>query len=104
MPKLTKEKLKERLLTITQDKAMINRAKLLGEAIRQENGTQRAMECLYRDMGLAKRTQQPASNEAAAMASDPKASLSTYASKLKHLPLFGMDSSSSTTTNDGSST
>jgi sterol 3beta-glucosyltransferase len=101
MPKLTKDKLKERLLTITQDKAMINRAKLLGEAIRQENGTQRAMECLYRDMDLAKRTQQQppsttASNEAV-ISSDPKTSLSTYASKLKHFPLFGMDS---TTTNE----
>ncbi|ORZ15729.1 hypothetical protein BCR42DRAFT_415793 [Absidia repens] len=59
MPKLTKAKLTESLLTITQDEVMITKAKLMGEAIRQENGTKTAMECLYRDMGLAKRTKQP---------------------------------------------
>ncbi|KAI8327594.1 hypothetical protein BC941DRAFT_407114 [Chlamydoabsidia padenii] len=112
MPKLTKEHLKENLLTITQDKAMINKAKLLGEAIRQENGTQTAMECLYRNLGLAKRTKQlPASSSSAVSptngsdkedlmispdnsSNNNRLSLSSYASKLKHLPLFGTDNTS----------
>ncbi|CAO3582891.1 unnamed protein product [Absidia cylindrospora] len=59
MPKLTKAKLTENLFAITQDEVMITKAKMMGEAIRQENGTETAMECLYRDMGLAKRTKQP---------------------------------------------
>ncbi|ORZ21075.1 hypothetical protein BCR42DRAFT_388859 [Absidia repens] len=108
MPKLTREKLRDHLLTITRDKTMINKAKLLGEAIRQENGTKTAMDCLYRNLGLAKRTKQslappytPISGmmdqtekQESPISTDNngnKTSLSSYAAKLKNLPLFGMD-------------
>ncbi|CAO3587745.1 unnamed protein product [Absidia cylindrospora] len=108
MPKLTREKLKDHLLTITQDKTMINKAKLLGEAIRQENGTKTAMDCLYRNLILAKRTKQPLTppytsiggmadqteKQESPMSTDnngSRMSLYSYATKLKNLPLFGMD-------------
>lgn len=95
MSKLTKLKLKAHLLTITQDEAMINRAKLLGEAIRQEDGTKVAVDCLYRDMELARRTQRPLEAAAApdedTTDSSNRTSLHAYVAKLKRLAPFGAD-------------
>ncbi|KAI8335886.1 hypothetical protein BC941DRAFT_429665 [Chlamydoabsidia padenii] len=89
MPKLTKAKLKDHLLTITQNQAMISKARLLGEAIRQENGTKTAVECLYRDMELAKRTQQMESSteekDDISDNSSNRTSLHAYVTKLKRV-------------------
>ncbi|KAF9270570.1 hypothetical protein L218DRAFT_952672 [Marasmius fiardii PR-910] len=52
--KLTVESLAEALLTATTDIKQIDRAKLLGEGIRAENGVATAIESIYRDLEYAK--------------------------------------------------
>ncbi|KAG7099574.1 hypothetical protein E1B28_001404 [Marasmius oreades] len=52
--KLTVESLTEALLTATTDLKQIDRAKLLGEEIRAENGVATAIESIYRDLEYAK--------------------------------------------------
>lgn len=92
IPKLTTEKLKESLITITTNSVMINKAKLLGESIRQENGTKRAVECIYRDIELAKRIQLSGSSDILDNeSSSNRLSIYSYATKLKHMSLFGSD-------------
>lgn len=72
---------------------MINKAKLLGESIRQENGTKKAVECIYHDMELAKRTQisETSDNLDSEVASSNRLSIYSYATKLKNVPFFGTD-------------
>ncbi|KAI9274258.1 hypothetical protein BY458DRAFT_533148 [Sporodiniella umbellata] len=52
--KLTVEALTESLETITHSKSIINKAKLVGETIRKENGTRTAVQCIYRELKYAK--------------------------------------------------
>ncbi|GLB36497.1 hypothetical protein LshimejAT787_0307850 [Lyophyllum shimeji] len=52
--KLTVNALTEALITATTDIRQIDRAKLLGEQIRAENGVATAIECIYRDMEYAR--------------------------------------------------
>ncbi|KAI9318703.1 hypothetical protein BX666DRAFT_1855757 [Dichotomocladium elegans] len=54
--KLTVDKLSDALVEITQNEALISKAKALGDTIRKENGVKTAIECIYRDMHIAKRT------------------------------------------------
>ncbi|KAI8150281.1 hypothetical protein BJV82DRAFT_662362 [Fennellomyces sp. T-0311] len=57
IPKLAVDRLCDALVDITQNSITISKAKSIGETIRQENGTKQAVECIYRDMYLAKRGQ-----------------------------------------------
>ncbi|CAO3611284.1 unnamed protein product [Cunninghamella echinulata] len=99
IPKLTTDKLKESLVTITTNSVIINKAKLLGESIRQENGTKKAVECIYRDMELAKRIQLSESSDILDNeSSSNRLSIYSYATKLKHMSLFGSDDNNNTTT------
>ncbi|KAL0076355.1 hypothetical protein J3Q64DRAFT_1666352 [Phycomyces blakesleeanus] len=56
--KLTINKLSDALVSITSSSSMIARAKSIGETIRAENGVKTAVECIYREIGLAKRNSQ----------------------------------------------
>ncbi|KAG8682986.1 Sterol 3-beta-glucosyltransferase [Ceratobasidium sp. 394] len=51
--KLTVEHLTAALRTATMDVKQIERAKLVGESIRAENGVRTAIEAIYRDLGYA---------------------------------------------------
>lgn len=48
--KLTKDHLTEALKTATQDVKQIDKAKLLGDEIRAENGVNNAVQAIYRDL------------------------------------------------------
>lgn len=52
--KLNKGSLADALTTITQNKAMITKASLIGETIRKENGPRNAVENIYREFDYAK--------------------------------------------------
>lgn len=52
--KLTVDSLADALTTATSDQKQIDRAKLIGEQIRKENGVATAIECLYRDLEYAR--------------------------------------------------
>ncbi|CAO3656755.1 unnamed protein product [Mucor hiemalis] len=52
--KLNKGLLADALTTITQNKAMITKAALIGETIRKENGPRNAVENIYREFDYAK--------------------------------------------------
>ncbi|KAG6891077.1 hypothetical protein C0995_014166 [Termitomyces sp. Mi166 len=52
--KLTVNSLTDALITATTDVKQIDRAKLLGEQIRSENGVPTAIECIYRDLEYAR--------------------------------------------------
>ncbi|KAG6837882.1 hypothetical protein H0H93_013035 [Arthromyces matolae] len=52
--KLTVNTLTEALVSATTDFKQIDRAKLLGEQIRSENGVATAIECIYRDLEYAR--------------------------------------------------
>lgn len=52
--KLTVENLKDALVTATTDQKQIDRAKLVGEQIRSENGVATAIEAIYRDLDYAR--------------------------------------------------
>ncbi|KAI7873656.1 UDP-Glycosyltransferase/glycogen phosphorylase [Lichtheimia hyalospora FSU 10163] len=56
LAKLTVDKLSDALMLVTRNNAMINKANMLGTTIRQENGVKTAVECIYRDLDIAKRT------------------------------------------------
>ncbi|KAI8391677.1 uncharacterized protein BYT42DRAFT_610878 [Radiomyces spectabilis] len=58
MPKLSVDKLTDALVTITENKTMIMKAKSVGETLAKENGLKTAVECIYRDLSFAKRTAQ----------------------------------------------
>lgn len=51
---LTVESLSAALRVVSTDEAMLKSAKLVGERIRKEDGVQTAIQCIYRDMELAK--------------------------------------------------
>ncbi|KAI9484649.1 hypothetical protein BDB00DRAFT_774535 [Zychaea mexicana] len=53
--KLTTDKLAEALVEITQNSVIIAKATALGATIRQENGVKNAVDCIYRDIHIAKR-------------------------------------------------
>ncbi|KAG2219728.1 hypothetical protein INT45_007767 [Circinella minor] len=55
IPKLTTDKLTEALIEITHNLVTISKAKALGATIQEENGLKKAVECIYRDIHLAKR-------------------------------------------------
>ncbi|KAG6885710.1 Sterol 3-beta-glucosyltransferase [Termitomyces sp. T159_Od127] len=52
--KLTVNSLADALITATTDVKQIDRARLLGEQIRSENGVSTAIECIYRDLEYAR--------------------------------------------------
>jgi len=52
--KLTVESLKDALLAATTDRKQIDRAKLIGEQIRSEDGVATAIESIYRDLEYAR--------------------------------------------------
>ncbi|KZT36038.1 UDP-Glycosyltransferase/glycogen phosphorylase [Sistotremastrum suecicum HHB10207 ss-3] len=52
--KLTVASLTAALLSATTDRKQIDRAKIIGQAIRSENGVKTAIECIYRDLEYAK--------------------------------------------------
>ncbi|KAG6335630.1 hypothetical protein ID866_3466, partial [Astraeus odoratus] len=52
--KLTVDNLKEALIIATTDQKQIDRAKLIGEQIRSENGIATGIECIYRDLDYAR--------------------------------------------------
>ncbi|KIJ21504.1 glycosyltransferase family 1 protein [Paxillus involutus ATCC 200175] len=52
--KLTVDTLKEALVSATTDQKQIDRAKLVGEQIRSENGVATAIEAIYRDLDYAR--------------------------------------------------
>lgn len=52
--KLTVENLKDALVVATTDQKQIDRAKLVGEQIRSENGVATAIEAIYRDLDYAR--------------------------------------------------
>lgn len=52
--KLTVKNLTQALLNATTNQVQIKRAQLVGEQIRSESGTARAVECIYRDLEYAK--------------------------------------------------
>jgi hypothetical protein len=56
LKKLTANKLAQALTYITTNSNVIERARLIGERIRKENGVQRAVENFYRDFELAANT------------------------------------------------
>ncbi|KAL0091342.1 UDP-Glycosyltransferase/glycogen phosphorylase [Phycomyces blakesleeanus] len=51
---LTVESLSAALRVVSTDDRMLKNAKLVGEKIRRENGVETAIQCIYRDMDLAK--------------------------------------------------
>ncbi|KAJ3417456.1 Sterol 3-beta-glucosyltransferase [Chytridiales sp. JEL 0842] len=51
--KFTKDKLAWALSTITSDPKMRERARLLGEKVRAENGVETAIQCIHRDLDFA---------------------------------------------------
>ncbi|CAO3618073.1 unnamed protein product [Cunninghamella blakesleeana] len=106
LSKLTTDKLKESLTTITTNKVMINKAKLLGESIRQENGTKKAVESIYHDMELAKRTRisETADNLDNEMTLSNRLSIYSYTSKLKNIPFIGADDNNDNNTNTTTNT
>jgi hypothetical protein len=52
--KLTVDNLKDALISATTDQKQIDRAKLVGEQIRSENGVSTAIEAIYRDLDYAR--------------------------------------------------
>lgn len=54
VPTLTVDSLTNALVAITTNINIIEGAKKLGNQIREENGVQTAINCLYRDLGLAR--------------------------------------------------
>jgi sterol 3beta-glucosyltransferase len=52
--KLSVEKLASALMLITGDEKMRERARLLGEQVRSEDGVGKAIECIYRDLEFSK--------------------------------------------------
>lgn len=52
--KLTVKGLAAALVQVTTDEKMKEHARVLGEAIRKEDGIQTAVNCIYRDLGFAK--------------------------------------------------
>ncbi|KAK2461690.1 hypothetical protein APHAL10511_006153 [Amanita phalloides] len=61
--KLTVASLTEAFVTATMDSKQINRAKLLGEQIRSENGVATAIESIYRDLEYARSLIKPSLTE-----------------------------------------
>ncbi|KAI8978503.1 hypothetical protein BDB01DRAFT_800156 [Pilobolus umbonatus] len=57
--KLNKQQLCDAIATITEDDTIIAKARAVGETIREENGVEEAIQCIFRDLSYAKQLRVP---------------------------------------------